>query len=459
MVPTASKQTRLSTGVKALDDVMQGGLPEGGAYFVMGGPGSGKTTLCLQFLAAGEKSNLLISFGEQESQIRNNAPEDMDVSAIQILDLSPSASSFSPEENYDVVEVAEMEGKPIMETIRKRVESDAPSRVVIDSMSHLQYLAQDQYHFRHLALGLLHFLKGQGATVVFTSEAEASSENGNLAFLSDGIIELDSWYESRQISLPKLRGSDVAPGPHTYRLTGHGLKVAPRLQARDHTRSFSAKMLGSGISALDELAGGGIHKGSTNLISGPSGVGKSSMGMVYLKEQAAQGVRSAVINMEESRDLILQRCRSTGIAVDDLIDDDLLTIHSIEALTYSADELAALIRDEVERRDVRVLLIDSIGSLRLSIKAGEELVQRLHEICRYLANMGVTTFLIEETKKISGQTQSTAEQIGYLTDNIILLRYIDHDGGLGRALGFLKKRTGNFSPYPRRFSISSEGVQ
>ncbi|XGA81686.1 hypothetical protein OR573_07005 [Halomonas sp. CH40] len=352
-----------------------------------------------------------------------------------------------------------MEGQPVMDAIRKKVESESPTRVVIDSMSHLRYLAQDQQHFRHQALGLLHLLKDQGATVVFTSEAGASDENGNLSFLSDGIIELDSWYQPHQISLPKLRGSDVSPGPHTYRLTDHGLKIAPRLQARKHTRQFSPRILSSGIAALDDLSGGGIHEGSTNLISGPAGVGKSNLGMVYMRELAAQGLRSVVISFEEAKDLILQRCRGIGMPVDDMVENGLLSIHSIEALSYSPDELAVLIRDEVERRDVRIVMIDSVSSFRLSINAGEEMIQRLHEICRYLANMGVTAFLLEETTEITGEAKSTAERISYLTDNIMLLRYIDHEGGLGRAIGFLKKRTGNFSEYPIRFSITSDGVQ
>lgn len=460
--PSDSPVERILTGIDGLDEVCNGGLPAKAAYLIKGGPGCGKTTLCLQYLANGignGESALFISFAERESRIRANAPNTIDLSGIEFLDLSPSAASFSTEESYDVFPSSDVEEAPIFDAIRSTIESHQPGRVVIDSMTHMRYLASDAYQYRKHVLGLIHLIMDQGATLLFTSEEPTSEHDEELAFLSDGVIQLESFQHARRLLIPKLRGSEVSNGPHTYTLSDKGLSVSPRLKAKEHSRKFLNDLMCSGIAALDELSDGGFHRGTVTLLSGPAGVGKSNISMLYMKEAAARGDRSVVLTFEESRDTLLERCRSINLPVDTMIDNNLLSVYAIEPLSHSPDELAAIIRDEVEHNDARIVMLDSLASFRLSIKTDDQLVQRLHEICRYLGNMGVSTILIDETQDVTGQTRITEERFSYLTDNIILMRYIKHQGGLGRVIGILKKRTGPFKNHPVRFSITSSGVR
>ena len=459
---TSNNKNRISTGITQLDEVCHGGLPANAAYLIRGGPGSGKTTLCLQFLVEGVKEGntaLYISFGEREARIRENAPSLLDLSGIQFLDLSPPSSAFTSEETYDVFASAEVEGQPVIDAVRNTVEETKASRIVIDSMTHLRYLSSDTYQYRKHVLGLIHFLMDNKSTLLFTSESTSPEQDEELAFISDGVIELSARQHARQLFIPKLRGSSVSHGPHTYVLGDRGINIAPRLRSSEHSRHYSDEIISSGVAALDDLSKGGFHRGTVTVLSGPSGVGKSNIGMLYMKEAAARGERSVVVSFEESHDMIIQRCRSINIPIDGMLNNDMLSIISIEPLSHSPDELAAKIRYEVEQKKARILMLDSLASFRLSIKTDDMLIQRLHEICRYLGNMGVTTFLVDETEALSGQVSATNERFSYLTDNILLLRYINHEGGLGRVIGVLKKRTGDFHRYPVRFSITSSGIR
>lgn len=462
MTQTTTNDNRVSIGIPQLDEACNGGLPANAAYLIRGGPGSGKTTLCLHFLVEGVQrgeNTLFVSFGEREARIRENAPPLLDLSSIQFLDLSPPASAFTAEASYDIFASADVEGQPVIESVRNAVEQLQPKRVVIDSMTHLRYLSSDAYQYRKHTLGLIHFLMDNAITVLFTSESAAPEDDEELAFMSDGVIELTAYQHARRLSIPKLRGSTMSPGPHTYTIGTDGISVSPRLQSSEHTRKYSPELISSGVAALDDLSNGGFHRGSVTVISGPSGVGKSNIGMLYMKEAAARGERSVVISFEEAREMIIERCRSVNIPVDGMLDGDMLAIYSIEPLSHSPDELAAKIRYEVEQRNAKILMLDSLASFRLSIKTDDQLIQRLHEICRYLGNMGVSAFLIDETENLTGQARATDEGFSYLTDNILLLRYINHDGGLGRVIGMLKKRTGDFNRYPLRFSITSSGIR
>lgn len=454
-------QSLLSTGILGLDEVCLGGLPPESAYLVRGGAGTGKTTLALHFLAAGAaqgESSLFISFDETEPRIRRNAPRSLSLDKVEILDLSPMSSAFTEEESYDVFAPSEIEGEALTDKLRKAVESLEPKRIAIDSITHLLHLAPDAYRYRKQSLALIRYLVDNGATVLFISEAIGQVPDNESSFLSDGIIDLSYTGDIRYLDVMKLRGHSFQAGPHLAVLDRNGMTVHPRSRPSHFSRSFSPDQIGSGIANLDRLVGGGIHRGSTTVISGPTGVGKSSLGLQFMKEAAGRGERSVVLSFEETADSLVHRCRGLNMPIDDMMGSNRLAIHGIEPRTTTVEEVFSLLRQEIDAENTTIIMFDSMSGFRLAVKSEEGLLERLHDLCRYLANMGITVFVIDEIEQLTNSSQVTHEGFSYLVDNAILLRYFTEEGKLARTIGMLKKRMGDFEKTPRRFEVSPYGL-
>ncbi len=304
-------EERVSTGIVGLDEVLNGGLIPGRAYLVRGGPGTGKTTLGFHFLTAGSVNGetvLFISLGEPEEQIRANAAcQGFDLRGVHFLDLSPTPEFFAEVETYDIFSPAEVEREPTTRRIVETVRALKPSRVFIDSMTQFRYLSTDPFQFRKQALSFLRFLTEQGATVVFTSESSLEAPDEDLQFLADGVIELEFVDMERHVRVRKYRGSDFRAGEHALRLTERGMEVFPQLIPEAFTRPFVAETVSSGIPALDEMLNGGLERGTTTIITGPTGVGKTTLGLQFVKEAARRGERSVVFTFEESVPTLVAR--------------------------------------------------------------------------------------------------------------------------------------------------------
>lgn len=452
------QQERLGTGVPGLDSILGAGLLPGRSYLVSGQPGTGKTTLGLHFLAAGEPAEgVLVSLGEAERHIRDDAASiGLELDGIQVIDLSPGAQGEGAA-TYSLLEPWEAEQPDICARIEAAFPAGPPRRVFIDALSQFQLLAPDAYQFRKQVMNLLDYLTGAGATVVFTAEQGSPAEQ-DLRYLGDGILQLD-WRESgRALSVVKFRGSRFAEGRHTLRLGGQGMRVYERLVPDEHCRQFSPKPVPSGIPALDRLIGGGLDRGTVSIISGPTGVGKTSLGAQFLHEAARRGERSAIFSFEESLATLRHRCEHVGIPLDEMVERDVLTVVEVEPLALTPDEFAWRVRDEIEARGARMVMIDSLAGYRQSVR-GEDVGQHAHALCRYMANMGVTVLLINEIGSITGgELRVTEHGISYLSDAVLLLRYIEIGGELRKTIGMLKKRTGDFEKTLREFEVTAEGL-
>ena len=455
-------QERLSTGIQGLDEILNGGLLRGQAYLIRGGPGCGKTTLGMHFLAAGQQAGescLLITLGKSENQLRRNALRlGLDLSAIACLDLSPSADTFRQQQTYDIFVTAEVERDPIAEAIIKKVTELHPQRVFIDSLTLFRYLSTDAFQFRKHVLSFLRFLSEEGATVVFISEASPEAPDEDLQFMADGVINLNTNSEEPTINIAKFRSSSFQKGHHSLRLTEQGLEIFPRLILGETPIAFAMEVIASGIPDLDELFQGGVERGTTTIITGPSGVGKTTLGMQFMKEAAGRGERSMVCCFEEAEMTLVQRCESINIPVRRMVSQGTLNIFAIEPLLYSPDEFANLVRQEVEKYDTKIVMIDSIAGYKLSFRQ-KELVNHLHGLCRYLKSRGVTTLLINELEMITGDFRATELGISYLADNIIILRYLEIQGELRKAIGVLKKRLSDFEKNLREMEITRYGIK
>jgi circadian clock protein KaiC len=457
---------RVSTGIPGLDEILDGGLLGQRSYLVRGRTGTGKSTFGLHFLLAGAERGekvLYITVEEPLHTIRQNAEaRGFDLSGIDFLDLSPTSEFFAQASAYDIFSPAEVEREPTTKRIVAAIGKLRPRRVFLDAVTLFRYLSTDAFSFRKQVLSFVRFLVDEGATLVFSSEASTAAPDDDLQFISDGVIEL--YFERsgrvtrRAIAITKLRGSDFRPGIHTMKLTDRGIEVFPRLLPEAYAKPFRAEPISSGVPQLDELLHGGIERGTVTIVAGPSGVGKTSTAMQFMKEAAGRGERSVVFTFEESRDSILKRSEAINIPVHDMVERGTLAIIEIEPLRFTADEFDRMVRHEVEAGGATIAMIDSIKGYELSI-SGEDLIGRLHALARYFRNMGVTALLTNEIEAVTGEFRVTEHGISYLTDNIIFLRYLEINGQMRKAIGVLKKRLSDFERTLREVSITRYGIQ
>lgn len=453
---------RLSTGVAGLDEILGGGVVPGRTYLVRGHAGTGKTILGLHFLTAGAsqgEKTLLISLGEAEEPLRKNASTlGLDLTGISILDLSPSPEFFSEVKSYDIFSPADVEREPMTRKIMEQVEALHPTRVLIDSITQFRYLSSDPFQFRKQVLSFLQFLTARKITVFFTSEGTASAPDDDLEFICDGAIQLALSESQRSISVTKFRGSGFRGGRHTMRLTDRGMVVSPQLIPEAYAQRFVAESISSGITQIDDLLHGGLERGTITVVTGPSGVGKTTLGIHFMKEAAARGERSVVYLFEESKETLMQRSEAINVPIHRMVEEGNLSVVQIEPLQFAPDEFANLVRREVEEKKARIVMIDGVSGYNVSVR-GEGLIRHLHALCRYLKNMGVTVILINEIEGITGDFRVTEVGISYLADNLIFLRYLELDGELRKAIGVLKKRLTDFEKTVREIEITAKGIQ
>ena len=453
---------RVSTGITGLDEILYGGFIPRRAYLVRGGPGCGKTTLGLHFLtegvARGERS-LFITLGEPEAELRANAQAlGFDLAQVHFLDLSPNAAFFTEMQTYDIFSPAEVEREPVTQQILDLIEALQPQRVFLDAMTQFRYLASDSSQFRKQVLSFLRFLVEQGATTLFTSEGTVAVPDDDLQFLSDGVIHLYFQGEGRTLSVSKFRGSDFRSGNHAMRLTAQGMLIFPHLLPEQHARPFVKEMIASGVPELDELLHGGLERGTISILTGPTGVGKTTLGLQFMKEAAGRGERSVVYIFEELQEMLIQRCEALNIPVQAMLERGTLSVVQIEPLHLTPDEFARMVRTEVEQQHASIVMIDSIAGYSVSLRTGEVSIH-LHALCKYLQNMGVAVLLINEVHSIVGELQVSDLAISNLADNIVFLRYLELKGEIRKVIGVLKKRLSNFERTLREIELSRYGIK
>jgi circadian clock protein KaiC len=298
--------------------------------------------------------------------------------------------------------------------------------------------------------------------VLFTSQGSKGAPDDDLQFMTDGVIHLAFATKGRTLSVTKFRGSDFRQGDHSMRLSPKGMEVFPRLLPEVYKRNFVLETIPSGIPELDELLHGGLERGTVTIISGPSGVGKTTVGCQFMKEAASRGERSVVYTFEEEVELIMTRCEAINIPARTMTELGRLSLRKVEPLQFTPDEFANLVRHEIEEKKVRIVMIDSVSGYKLSVR-GKDLLSHLHSLCKYLANMGVTVILINEVEVFAGEFQATAAGITYLADNFLFMRYMERSTGgkmeLRKAIGVLKKRLSDFEKTLREIELTRYGIK
>jgi circadian clock protein KaiC len=455
---TAIATERLSSGVDGLDEVLGGGFLAGYHYLVRGTPGAGKTILGWHFLVAdGGEDALYVAFEERPDKIRRNAASlGIELDGVTILDLSPESQFAGEGGSYDVFAPSTVERESLTDRVRVQVDADRPRRVLLDPVTQLRYLSPDEFQFRRELLSLMGLLTEQEATVLFTSQTSPETPDDDLQFLSDGVIELSRPNGGRLLGVPKFRGSEVKTGAHTVTLGSGGMVVYPRVVAEPEERTFARRVASSGVPAFDKLLHGGIERETTTLLSGPTGVGKTTAGSLFLKEAASRGHHSILYHLEEKPETFVERCQSINIPVSEMIDRGTLDIVGVTPAVMTVGEFLGRVQADLTD-ETEFVMIDGIQGFGKLTNVSDDL-EELSALTSLLTTRGITVLLTDEMPNVTGDFRPTKSGETALADNIVFMRYVEFDGEIHRAIGVLKKRTSDFERRLRQFEITDYGV-
>ena len=462
----AVQPIRIDTGISGLNDILSGGLPTGQMYLLEGTPGTGKTTLALQFvrtaILSGEKA-LYITLSESKRELEASArSHGWKNEELSIAEFVPEEASLSPEQQYTVFHPSEVELASTIQKLTGLIEEIKPTRLVIDSLSELRLLASDTMRYRRQLLALKQFFAGRETTVLLLDDRSAEGSDMQLQSIAHGVIRLDRVPRSygvnrRQIEIVKLRGSSFREGAHDYTIETGGIRIYPRLIANEHDSSFQNERVKSGIPALDAMFGGGINRGSSTLLIGPTGAGKSTLSIQYAHAAAARGDRAIVYAFDEVLRTAVDRAEALGIHVREEISKGTLAMSQIDPAELSPGEFIWQIRDDVEQKDTRVVVIDSLNGFLNAMPGERDLTLQLHELIAFLNQKGVVTFLILTQHGLVG-TMHAEIDVSYLADTVVLLRYFEAEGEIRQAISVLKQRVGRHERSLREFHLEESGI-
>ncbi len=464
---TGDEIHRIDTGVTGLNDILSGGLPAGQMYLLEGDPGTGKTTLAMQFIMtgvrAGEKA-LYVTLSESQSELAGSArSHGWAIDEIPIAEFIPAEASLSPEEQYTVFHPSEVELAGTIHRLTQLIDDVRPDRVVIDSLSELRLLAADTMRYRRQLLALKHYFAGRDTTVLLLDDRSADGSDMQLQSIAHGVLRLEKLQRSygvtrRHVEIIKLRGSAFREGLHDYTIKQGGLVIFPRLIASEHETPFAGERIASGLPVLDGMFGGGIHRGSSTLLLGPSGTGKSTLAMLYAYTAARRGDYAVMYVFDEVLRTAQDRAEGLGFRVRDEIATGRLAMSQVDPAELSPGEFIARIRRDVEEKDARVVVIDSLNGYLMSMPGERDLTLHLHELVAFLNQKGVITFLIYTQHGIVGSMQTEID-VSYLSDTVVLLRYFEAEGEIRQVLSVVKQRMGPHEHSLRELRMSSQGLE
>ena len=462
----AQPQNVAGTGIEGLDHILVGGLPRNRVYLVQGDPGVGKTTLGLQFLLEGIRlgeTAMYITLSETAEELHAVAQSHgWDIEKLHIYEQLIGEDQLEGEETT-VFYPAEIE---LGETIRgmlQEVDRVKPQRVVLDSLSEIRLLAQSNLRYRKQILALKQFFAGRKITVLFLDDRTAEMNDLQLQSVPHGVIELERYTPlygaaRRRLQLVKVRGLNFRDGYHDFSIKTGGLIVYPRLVAAEHRHRIMQEQIPSGLVELDKILGGGIDRGTSTVIMGPAGSGKSALSSQYAVAAASRGEKVVMYLFEESISSLLHRTTSLGMPLEDLVNRGLITLRQVDPAQLQPGEFAHLVREAVEKEGARVLVIDSLNGYLNAVPEERFLLLHLHELLAFLGQKGVATLLVFAQHGLVGQMQGTID-VSYLADCVILLRYYEAQGRIHKAISIVKKRSGMHETAIRSFAMGPEGLK
>jgi circadian clock protein KaiC len=458
---------RAATGIPGLDDILHGGLTPHRLYLIEGMPGSGKTTLAFQFLLEGVRRGepvLYVTLSETEEEIRSvAASHGWSLEGVSVRELVPAENSLEPSEQYTVFHPSEVE---LTETTRKilaDVDRTRPSRIVFDSLSELRLLAGNPLRYRRQILALKQFFGGRKCTVLMLDDLTSAEHDLQVQSIAHGAILLEHTtphfgVQRRRLSVTKFRGSDFRGGYHDYAIRRGGLEVFPRLVAAEHRQPSARDEIKTGIAELDALLGGGVERGTSTLVVGAAGSGKSTIAALLCASACRGGAHATMFIFDESANTLFSRMAGLSIDLKQHVDAGLLAIREVDPAELSPGEFAHEIRRAVEDDKSRIIVIDSLNGYLNSMPDEKFLVVQLHELLTYLGQQGAATILVAAQHGMISSHMSSPVDASYLADSVLLLRYFEAEGEVRQAISVIKKRGGRHERSIREFRMADGRV-
>jgi circadian clock protein KaiC len=462
----AVSQTRLSTGVPGLDDVLGGGLPSNHLYLIEGDPGTGKTTVALHFLMQGSRvgeKGLYVTLSESKGELQGVAQSHgWSLEGITIHEMAPQQEEIRSEAQYTVFHPAEVELADTVFSVLTVVEEVQATRVVFDSLSELRMLARDPLRYRRQILALKKFFSGRSCTVLLLDDRTADQNDLQLQSIAHGVIMMlnddrDYGTKRRRLEVRKLRGAKFREGYHDYTIETGGVTVFPRLIAAEHQPGKAHESVSSGIDELDKLLGGGIHTGTSTLLLGPSGCGKSTIATRYATAASARGIKAAIFTFDETLGTLLTRSKGLGMDVEKAMKSGTMTVTQIDPAEMGPGEFVNRVRKAVDS-GVRLVVIDSLNGFFYAMTGEHAIMLQVHELLAYLDQMGVTTILTMAQHGFVGTNMNAPVDVSYVADSVVLFRYFEAQGAVRQAISVVKKRTGTHERSIRELSFHDGGI-
>ena len=457
---------RLSTGIIGLDYILRGGLPKNRLHLIEGSPGTGKTTLGLQFLLEGERrgeKGLYITLSESRDELMSVArSHGWSLDGLEIQDLTSSSDALmDANSQYTVFHPSEVELDETTRSILDEVERVNPVRVVFDSLSEMRMLASEALRFRRQILALKQYFLTRNCTVLLLDDRTSKSPDRQLESVAHGVLNLEYvpveyGRQRHAIRVVKMRGVSFQSGFHDFNIETGGIIVFPRL-SQEQKVVFERGTLGSGANNLDELVGG-LHYGTSTILTGPAGIGKSTLAMMYVCAAVERGERAAIYLFDEGPETLFQRTRALGMPVEEYAKDGRISLRQIQLAELTPGELSYMVSREVEENGTRVVVIDSVNGYMMATPQERFLTMQFHELLAYLNRNGVVSILVVGQYGLIGAMQSPID-MSYLADAVVLLRYFEADGAVHQAISILKKRTGDHERTIREFRLGQGGLR
>ncbi len=466
-------ETNVGTGIAALDDVLGGGLIANRVYLIQGAPGCGKTTLALQFLLEGVRNGetvLYVTLAESQDELRANAAaHGWTLDKLNFCEIIADDVGLESDQKYTMFHPAEVELNETTKRVIAHIEQLNPTRVVVDSMAEIKLLSQNTLRYRREVLALKSFFQGRKCTTLFLDDKTATDEEDRqLQSIAHGVFNLEQLApeygaERRRLRVTKFRGRKYRGGYHDFTITRGGLTIFPRLVAGEHIRAPEVRQLQSGVPEFDAMLGGGLDLGTSLLLLGPAGAGKSTLGMQLALSAAHNGERAAFFTFDERLETMRQRARGIGQDLEAQLEKGLITVQTVDPAELSPGEFGQSVRAAAEGLDgkppARVVVIDSLNGYLHAMPEEKYLTAQLHELLTYLGHLNVITILIVAQHGLLGNAMQAPLDTSYLADGVVLFRYFESGGEVRQTISVVKKRTGAHERWIRELRLDSSGIR